>query len=177
MRGARGAHSGTIGGRLRHREEMREAEPYKPTTCIARAGQRKPRQRGRSRGYRHGQGRARGLRHLQARFLRALRRGGFDPANLEAVLITHDHTDHTKGLGVVLRGLAKLGIEPAVFADDAVRAASKEIIVLEGACDLRASPRATRCRWRHAGARLPHVSRRGIVVRVPGRGRRRRGSS
>ena len=63
---------------------------------------------------------------------------GFDPANLEAVLITHDHTDHTKGLGVVLRGLAKLGIEPAVFADDAVRAASKEIIVLEGACDLRA---------------------------------------
>ena len=63
---------------------------------------------------------------------------GFDPANLEAVLITHDHTDHTKGLGVVLRGLAKLGIEPAVFADDAVRAASKEIIVLEGASDLRA---------------------------------------
>ena len=58
---------------------------------------------------------------------------GFDPANLEAVLITHDHTDHTKGLGVVLRGLAKLGIEPSVFADDAVRATSKEIIVLEGA--------------------------------------------
>lgn len=63
---------------------------------------------------------------------------GFDPANLEAVLVTHDHTDHTKGLGVVLRGLAKLGIEPPVFADDAVRAASKEIGALEGACDLRA---------------------------------------
>lgn len=63
---------------------------------------------------------------------------GFDPANLEAVLVTHDHTDHTKGLGVVLRGLAKLGIEPQVFVDDAVRAASKEIGALEGACDLRA---------------------------------------
>lgn len=63
---------------------------------------------------------------------------GFDPAGLEAVLVTHDHTDHTKGLGVVLRGLAKLGIEPKVFVDDAVRAASKEIGALEGACDLRA---------------------------------------
>lgn len=65
---------------------------------------------------------------------------GFDPSKLEAVLITHDHTDHTKGLGVVLRGLAKQGIEPAVYADGAVRAASREIGVLEGACDLRALP-------------------------------------
>lgn len=32
---------------------------------------------------------------------------GFDPANLEAVLITHDHTDHTKGLGVVLREIGR----------------------------------------------------------------------
>lgn len=63
---------------------------------------------------------------------------GFDPANLEAVLVTHDHTDHTKGLGVVLRGLAKLGIEPTVYVEGAVRAASTEIAALEGACDLRA---------------------------------------
>ena len=62
---------------------------------------------------------------------------GFDPANLAAILVTHDHTDHTKGLGVVLRGLAKLGIEPALYVDDAVRAASKEVGALEGTCDLR----------------------------------------
>lgn len=62
---------------------------------------------------------------------------GFDPANLEAVLITHDHTDHTKGLGVVTRGLAKLGIRPALYVDDAVRAASAEVGALEEACDLR----------------------------------------
>ena len=63
---------------------------------------------------------------------------GFDPANLEAILVTHDHTDHTKGLGVVLRGLAKLGIEPQLLVDDAVRAASREVAALEDACDLRA---------------------------------------
>lgn len=62
---------------------------------------------------------------------------GFDPANLAAILITHDHTDHTKGLGVVLRGLAKLGIRPPVYVDDAVRAASKEIRALEDAFELR----------------------------------------
>ena len=27
----------------------------------------------------------------------------FDPANIDAVLITHDHGDHTNGLGVVMR--------------------------------------------------------------------------
>lgn len=62
---------------------------------------------------------------------------GFDPVNLEAILITHDHTDHTKGVGVVLRGLAKLGVGPMLLVDDAVRVASKEIAALEGACDLR----------------------------------------
>lgn len=62
---------------------------------------------------------------------------GFDPARLAAVLVTHEHTDHTKGLGVVMRGLAKLGVEPTVYADAAVRAASKEIAALEGTCDMR----------------------------------------
>ena len=71
-------------------------------------------------------------------FLARCDEAGFDPGRIQAMFVTHEHGDHVKGLGVVLRGLAKLGIEPAVFADDAVRAASKEIIVLEGACDLRA---------------------------------------
>lgn len=62
---------------------------------------------------------------------------GFDPAKLAAILVTHDHTDHTKGLGVVLRGLAKQGITPMVYTDRAVRAASSEIGVLEDAHDVR----------------------------------------
>lgn len=49
---------------------------------------------------------------------------GFDPARLRAVLITHDHGDHVRGLGVVLRGLAKRGIAVDVLASPAVRAAS-----------------------------------------------------
>ena len=49
---------------------------------------------------------------------------GFDLGRLRAVVITHDHGDHTKGLGVVLRGLAKAGARPAVHASEAVFAAS-----------------------------------------------------
>ena len=49
---------------------------------------------------------------------------GFNLEKLRAVVITHDHGDHTKGLGVVLRGLAKAGAHPAVCASEAVFAAS-----------------------------------------------------
>ena len=52
-------------------------------------------------------------------FLERCDEAGFDPARLEAVLITHEHGDHTKGLGVVLRGLAKLGCTPAVYMNRA----------------------------------------------------------
>ena len=51
----------------------------------------------------------------------------FDPARIEAILVTHEHTDHTKGLGVVLRGLAKLDAHPDVFANPATLAASKPL--------------------------------------------------
>lgn len=52
---------------------------------------------------------------------------GFDTAKLRAVLVTHDHGDHTKGLGVVLRGLAKAGCVPEVLASRAVYDASRPV--------------------------------------------------
>ena len=52
-------------------------------------------------------------------FLARCDEAGFDPARIEAVVVTHEHTDHVKGLGVVLRGLAKLGCMPAVYANEA----------------------------------------------------------
>lgn len=43
-------------------------------------------------------------------FLARCDEASFDPTGIEAVVVTHEHGDHTKGLGVVLRGLAKLGV-------------------------------------------------------------------
>lgn len=53
---------------------------------------------------------------------------GFDPTRLQAVLVTHEHTDHTKGLGVVLRGLRKAGVRPQLLTSMAVRRASSAIL-------------------------------------------------
>ena len=51
----------------------------------------------------------------------------FDVANLSAIVFTHEHTDHTKGIGVVLRGLAKMDIHPEVYVNPATYRASKEL--------------------------------------------------
>lgn len=66
------------------------------------------------------------------------REAGFDPRCIDAVLVTHDHSDHTKGLGVALRGLASLDAHPAVYALSEVRAASGEIRKIEEAADVYA---------------------------------------
>ena len=62
---------------------------------------------------------------------------GIDPGRVGSVLVTHEHTDHTKGLGVLARGLAKLGAHPAVYASTAVHDASSELQEIQDAIDLR----------------------------------------
>lgn len=62
---------------------------------------------------------------------------GFDPAKLDAVLITHEHGDHTKGIGVTMRGLTKLGRRPVIYAAPATLQASKPLQEMEEACEIR----------------------------------------
>lgn len=61
---------------------------------------------------------------------------GFDPARIETVVVTHEHSDHVKGLGVVLRGLAKLGCAPAVYANAACVASSAALQKIADAAPL-----------------------------------------
>lgn len=73
-------------------------------------------------------------------FLQRCSEAGFDPLRIEGVLVTHEHTDHTKGLGVVLRGLAKMGAHPQVFADPSVVRASQDIADALASLDAQARP-------------------------------------
>ena len=65
---------------------------------------------------------------------------GFDPTRISDVIITHEHSDHTKGLGVVLRGLAKLGARPAVHCTRGTFGNSRELLGLQEAFDIRMVP-------------------------------------
>lgn len=61
---------------------------------------------------------------------------GFDPKHIKAVTITHEHTDHTSGLGVVMRGLAKEGVRPKLFTTQAIHRASRRIQEVEGLAEI-----------------------------------------
>ena len=56
--------------------------------------------------------------------LSGLESAGFSPADVTDILITHDHSDHTKGLGVCTRALSQAGACVRVRTSRAVRNAS-----------------------------------------------------
>ncbi|MGI6105734.1 MAG: MBL fold metallo-hydrolase [Raoultibacter sp.] len=61
---------------------------------------------------------------------------GVDPAHIEGILVTHEHGDHTKGIGVVTRGLHKIGCEPKLYTTKAIAHASAEIEKVQETCDI-----------------------------------------
>ncbi len=71
-------------------------------------------------------------------FLEGCAATGFDPSGLEAVVVTHEHADHVKGLGVVLRGLSKMGCRPPLYAHAACIEASRSLSDLLADFDVRA---------------------------------------
>lgn len=70
-------------------------------------------------------------------FLNRCDEAGFDPDRIQAMFVTHEHSDHVKGLGVVLRGLAKIGNVPPVFAAGACTANSSALAKVAEAFDVR----------------------------------------
>lgn len=70
-------------------------------------------------------------------FLNRCDEAGFDPGRIQAMFVTHEHGDHVKGLGVVLRGLAKIGNVPPVFAAGACTANSSALSKAAEAFDVR----------------------------------------
>lgn len=70
-------------------------------------------------------------------FLNRCDEAGFDPGRIQAMFVTHEHSDHVKGLGVVLRGLAKIGNVPPVFAAGACTANSSALAKVAEAFDVR----------------------------------------
>ena len=70
-------------------------------------------------------------------FLNRCDEAGFDPGRIQAMFVTHEHADHVRGLGVVLRGLANTGNVPPVFAASACTANSSALSKVAEAFDVR----------------------------------------
>ncbi len=58
---------------------------------------------------------------------------GFNLCNLRAVLVTHEHSDHVKGLGVLYRELSKRGLEVPLIVHESCLKNSRAI---QEACEL-----------------------------------------
>ena len=72
-------------------------------------------------------------------FLGRATEAGFDIHRLRGLVITHAHSDHTKCLGVVLRGLAKEGVHMPLYAHPATVGESDPIQQAReaGLCEVR----------------------------------------
>ena len=102
-------------------------------------------------------------------FLNRCDEGGFDPGRIQAMFVTHEHGDHVNGLGVVLRGLAKIGNVPPVFAAGACTANSSALAKVAEAFDVRelAAECAQTGSRDMAGAfddAMPHTAAPGTIV-------------
>ena len=70
-------------------------------------------------------------------YLKGFDASGADLSRLCAILITHEHVDHTKGLGVVLRALKKRGATVPVYVEEAAGRNSADIAKIVGDFPLR----------------------------------------
>ncbi|MDR3053599.1 MAG: MBL fold metallo-hydrolase [Coriobacteriales bacterium] len=66
-----------------------------------------------------------------------LAQAAVDPASIRGILITHEHSDHVAGLGVVLRGWQKLGIEVPVYTTEKTRRAAQIFNEIHATSELR----------------------------------------
>lgn len=73
----------------------------------------------------------------KADFLARCSAVGFDPRRISSILVTHEHSDHVKGLGVVTRGLAKMGVHPALYVTRASHDASTALRALDETLEMR----------------------------------------
>lgn len=104
-------------------------------------------------------------------FLSRCDQAGFDPARIEAAFVTHEHGDHVKGLGVVLRGLAKLGCQPPIYVargcvanSDALAKAAEAFEVRELATTANAGATASADGSAKAAARASVIEAAGVRV-------------